>query len=142
MGLLALDRNKDKVIDSGAELFGDGTKTADGRNYANGYLALAAHDDNGDGVIDAKDSVFEHLLVWQDLNIDGRSSASELKPLSSYGVTSISVVYGPSVRHGSPQLGKNDVRYEGRYFGPERCGKEGCLTFDVFFATATSLASK
>jgi hypothetical protein len=142
MGFLALDLNRDGVINSGAELFGEGTRKADGSTFSNGYVALAAHDTNADGVVDAKDPVFKRLVVWQDLNTDGQSSKDELRPLGAHGITSISVVYGPSFRHGAPVLGQNDVRYEARFFGPQQCGQEGCLSFDVFFATASSVAGR
>jgi hypothetical protein len=54
-GLLALDRNGDGAINDGSELFGSATRLADGSTAADGYAALAALDDNGDGKIDAKD---------------------------------------------------------------------------------------
>lgn len=142
MGLLALDRNGDGSISSGLELFGEGTARPDGSKYSNGYEALAAADDNRDGLIDGRDPVFRRLLVWQDVNQDGQSSRDELQPLTSLGITALSVQYGPSFRHGVPGVGENDARYEARYFGPKHCGPEGCLSFDVFFATAASLASR
>lgn len=138
MGLLALDRDGDGKITSGAELFGEGTRRADGSTYNNGYVALAAHDDNRDGIIDSRDSVFNKLIVWRDDNSDGKSAPSELIPLAKLGITGISVVFGPSFRHGAPALGENDVRYESRYFGPKACGSDGCLSFDVFFATGSA----
>lgn len=46
-------------------------------------------DSNGDGVIDASDSDFEKLLVWQDMNQDGRSQVNELKTLNDLSITEI-----------------------------------------------------
>lgn len=54
---LALDRNSNGQIDSGKELFGDQ------HGAANGFLELAKFDDNLDGFIDTKDSIYEHLLA-------------------------------------------------------------------------------
>lgn len=142
MGLLALDRNGDGVITSGRELFGEGTLGQAGQRFSNGYLALAEFDTNQDGILDAKDPIFNKLLVWRDVNVDGVSQAGELASLASYGISALSLSYGPSLRHGVPQVGANDVRLESRYFGPKRCGSSGCLTFDVFFATAQIFASK
>lgn len=81
-GLLALDVDGDGKIDDGSELFGDQT------GYAHGFLALAAHDDNADGFIDANDLVYERLQVWQDLNSDGKSQADELSFLTELVVAS------------------------------------------------------
>ena len=45
----------------------------------------------GDGVIDSKDTIFNQLKVWQDLNQDGISQAGELKHLADYDISSINV---------------------------------------------------
>jgi hypothetical protein len=145
MGLLALDHNRDGKISDGSELFGEGSRNqnaAGARNFTNGYEALAQYDVNKDGSIDARDPVYPSLLVWRDSNSDGVSQAGELVALSSLGITRLSVLYGPSLRHGVPEIGQNDARFEARYFGPARCGDTGCMSFDVFFATANALAAK
>jgi hypothetical protein len=80
---LALDRDGDGAITSGAELFGDATALPDGRTAATGYAALAALDANHDGVIDRDDPAFASLLVWTDRDGDHRSSPDELQPLAS-----------------------------------------------------------
>jgi hypothetical protein len=79
---LALDRDGDGAITTRAELFGDATVLANGRTAANGFFALAEHDDNRDGVIDRNDGVFGKLLLWADRDSDRRSSPSELRPAS------------------------------------------------------------
>lgn len=81
--LLALDVNLNGRIDDGSELFGS--------NTTNGFAVLAAYDENHDGKIDASDSVFSNLLLWQDLNSDGISTSNELSSLSDRGIVSINL---------------------------------------------------
>lgn len=69
-GFLALDANGNGVIDDGSELFG--TKSG------NGFRDLAAYDEDGNGWIDEKDSVYSKLKVWtKDAN--GKDSLLNLK---------------------------------------------------------------
>lgn len=77
---IALDRDGDGAITSGAELFGSATPIAGG-TASNGFEALAELDANHDGRIDAADPAFAKLLLWTDRNGDQRSSADELAPL-------------------------------------------------------------
>jgi hypothetical protein len=79
---IALDRDGDGAITSGAELFGDHT-IVNGARAANGFAALAALDANGDGRIDAADPAFAALVLWADRDGDRRSSPDELTPLAS-----------------------------------------------------------
>jgi hypothetical protein len=93
-GILVMDRNGNGIIDSGKELFGDQTILSNGSKAANGFQALAEFDDNKDGKIDANDTVFNQLRVWQDFNGDGYSSADvELYTLGELGIQSISTGY-------------------------------------------------
>jgi hypothetical protein len=85
---IAIDRDGDGAITSGAELFGDATALSDGHTAPNGFAALAALDANGDGVLDARDPAFTSLLLWADRNGDRTSSPDELCPLAST-ITSI-----------------------------------------------------
>ena len=79
--LLALDRTGNGRIDDITEVFGNGT--------VDGFTELAALDSNGGGTIDAADDRFADLLLWRDLNDNGRSEAEELQSLADGGVTSI-----------------------------------------------------
>jgi hypothetical protein len=101
--LLALDRNHDGVINDGSELFGIGTRMADGTRAANGYAALAQLDGNHDGVISAADAAFKDLRVWVDANHDGKTDAGELKSLADVGVVSLDLhaLTGSQVDHGN-----------------------------------------
>jgi hypothetical protein len=86
---LALDRNRDGKITSGEELFGDSPV----KGVANGFDALSQYDSNKDGVIDAKDPVWNELVLWQDHNADARGSGKELTALKNSPVESISLRY-------------------------------------------------
>jgi len=88
-GLLVLDRNLNGAIDNGTELFGNLNE-----DFSDGFEHLAELDraefgGNADGVIDANDAAFAHLMVWKDANTDGLSVAEELVSLSALDVTSI-----------------------------------------------------
>jgi hypothetical protein len=66
---LALDRNGNGRIDSGKELFGDQNGAKDG------IAELTRFDDNRDGVIDARDSVFDSLRL---MNANGNFRLSQM----------------------------------------------------------------
>jgi hypothetical protein len=76
-----------KKVESHSQLFGQNEK------FENGFEALRVHDDNKDNVIDSKDRIFADLVLWNDKNGDGHSSADELKALQDMNVTSISLKY-------------------------------------------------
>jgi hypothetical protein len=77
---LALDRDGDGAITSGAELFGSATVLSSGTTAGNGFEALAELDANHDGVIDSRDPAFASLVLWTDRDHDQRSSPGELAP--------------------------------------------------------------
>lgn len=83
--LLALDKNGNRQIDGVRELFGDKT------GAKNGFEDLARYDSNGDGVIDRNDPIYSKLLLFQDINGDGRSQAGELSSLASRGIVQLSL---------------------------------------------------
>jgi hypothetical protein len=83
---LALDRNGNGSIDSGAELFGDQ------RGAANGYEELRKLDSNGDNRIDRNDAAFESLRLFRD-NGNGITEAGELISLAEAGIAEISLQY-------------------------------------------------
>ena len=66
------------------------TKSSKARN---GFEALAQYDENGDGIIDEKDTAYSQLLVWRDANSDGVSQAEELVSLQEAGIQSISLTH-------------------------------------------------
>jgi len=114
---LAMDRNHNRKIDDGTELFGEYTQGAavrsDGRRWDNGFLALAQYDQNKDGRIDNKDRAYKDLLVWNDKNEDGRSQLGELKTLEQSRIRSIELGYSAT---GQPEnyqtIAGNELRYK------------------------------
>jgi hypothetical protein len=69
-GILAFDRNGDGIINNGSELFGPST--------GNGFLELASFDEDGNGWIDAGDSIYSKLMVWSK-DYEGNDSIYSLK---------------------------------------------------------------
>jgi hypothetical protein len=95
---LVMDRNGNRTIDDGRELFGNRTPMSNGTRAPDGFAALEEFDGNRDGVVDARDPGFERLALWQDVVRDGTAEPSELVSLETAGVVSISVNYRESKR--------------------------------------------
>ena len=89
---LALDRNGNRRIDDGTELFGSYTFLKNGERAKNGFAALEQWDLNGDKLIDWRDTVFSKLLLWQDTNFNGLSEPGEIESLGAK-VSAISLNY-------------------------------------------------
>lgn len=94
---LALDRDGDGAIGSGAELFGSNTRLADGSIARNGFVALDALDANHDGRIDAEDPAFSSLVLWSDRDADQRSTRDELRAAGDV-IVSISLAHRVELR--------------------------------------------
>ena len=75
--------NKRKIV-SGFRLFGSVTWLTP---WDNGYLALAALDDNGDGKIAGGE--LKGLSLWRDMNANGVSDAGEVKPVADWKIASL-----------------------------------------------------
>ena len=134
---LALDRNHNRKIDNGKELFGNFTPQPDSA-HPNGFLALAMYDmpengGNGDGIIDKRDAIFPELLLWIDENHDGISQPNELHSLPELGVFSLSLRYAESWRE--DEFG-NLFHYRGAVNPNPKDGesRDGAWDYDVFFA--------
>jgi hypothetical protein len=132
VAFLAMDRNGNGSIDTGAELFGNFTAKRDGSLARNGFDALTDLEDPGhrDGAITPLDSAYSKLLLWLDNNHDGLSSASELSTLAGAGVARIETSY--VTRRRRDQYG-NRYRYEGVATIMESGQLRSRRIFDVFF---------
>ena len=91
---IALDLNKNGVIDDSSELFGDSTVII-GRGYTarHGFMALAQYDKpknggNKDGKISEADAIWSSLVFWLDSNADGISTPDEISHVSDHGFES------------------------------------------------------
>jgi hypothetical protein len=95
---LALDRNGNGRIDSGAELFGQYTPVnAEGVTTPNGFEALKFFNGMDDAITDT-DAIFGALLLWTDRNHDGESTPDELQSAADAGIAAISLKYRDSRR--------------------------------------------
>jgi hypothetical protein len=119
---LAMDRDGNGSIDDGRELFGSMTLLPDGRRATNGFLALAALDDDGDGRITAHDASFARLLVWRDANQDRRSQPDELTSAEAAGLVSIELGYRIATRCDGDDCEVERARFVFREGGQERTG--------------------
>ena len=85
-GLLVWDPERRGEIVSGRQLFGGFTFQI---FRANGYDALAALDDDGNGVL--RGGELNGIRAWFDANGDGRSDPGEVRDLEECGIIGISV---------------------------------------------------
>ena len=78
-GFLAVDKNRDNIINDGSELFGPAT--------GHGFSELAAYDEDGNHWIDESDAIYDKLRVWTKT----ASGDSRLFALGEKGIGAISL---------------------------------------------------
>ncbi|MDQ0462480.1 Ca2+-binding RTX toxin-like protein [Caulobacter ginsengisoli] len=100
-GFLALDRNGDGLISGIGEI----SFVSDKAGANSDLEGLAAFDTDGDGWLDAGDADYARFRVWQDVNQDGVSQASELRTLAQAGITGVSLA---GVATGAADAGGRD----------------------------------
>lgn len=81
---LVWDPQDRREITSGLQLFGAVTFWV---FWQNGYEALASLDDNDDGALTGDE--LTGLSLWNDRNADGRSTADEVTPAGTVGLTEL-----------------------------------------------------
>ena len=84
-GILVWDPLKSGRITSGRQLFGSVSWWL---FFKNGYDALAALDDDGDGELSGRE--LDGLAVWFDRNGNGQSDPGEVVPVGELGITGLS----------------------------------------------------
>lgn len=83
---LVFDLSDQGHITSGLQLFG---AVSFWLFWNNGYEALGALDNDGDGLL--RGDELQHIKLWHDANGNGVSDPGEVKSLASHGITALSV---------------------------------------------------
>ncbi|MBS1153986.1 MAG: hemolysin-type calcium binding protein, partial [Myxococcaceae bacterium] len=131
---LVRDLDRNGRIDDGTELFGSNTRLPDGSLATHGFAALAALDENHDGVVDRADLAFGSLRLWSDLDGDRRTDPGELRTLPAAGVTSLGL--GFTVEPRCDRDG-NCERERAAFSWTDKAGRRHTgAVVDVYLATA------
>lgn len=96
--VLVWDRDNSGGIEGGAELFGNASPLPLGGTARSGFEALAALDDNGDGLIDERDAIYSQLQLWTDGDHDGVTSPGELVSPGEVGMVFVETAARESQR--------------------------------------------
>lgn len=107
---LVYDKNDNKIIDNGEELFSNYSLLSNGELASSGLEALRQYDRNKDQVIDEKDEIYHKLQLWLD-NENGKTDEGELKTLLEVEITSIQL----NVNENSETNYIVEVKNEGSY---------------------------
>jgi tetratricopeptide (TPR) repeat protein len=92
-GWLVYDPHKTGQITSALQLFGGVTFWM---FWDNGYNALSALDDDGNGKLAGKE--LDGLAIWSDINTNGICEPGDVKPLAEWGIVAISCSYVRDLR--------------------------------------------
>ncbi len=82
-GIVVRDLDNNGKVDSAGEFFGTAETDA--------FTDLATEDSNSDGQIDYRDSIWQAMRLWRDLNQNGTVEQGELATLDASGIASISL---------------------------------------------------
>ena len=91
---LVFDRNSTQKVTSALQWFGSVTFWL---FWHNGYDALRALDDDGDGRI--RGAELNGFALWHDRNRDGVSDKGEVRPVASHGIVALSTRYEHDAHH-------------------------------------------
>jgi|GEM_PF-4957989 len=109
MGVLVHDKNGNGIVDSGREMIAGRIGAA-----PNGFIALAAYDTNGDGILSQDDAAWHDLRIWRDAGEDATidpQGNQELFSLEELRITSISLRY----QNVNKEVNDNKVWQEGSF---------------------------
>jgi hypothetical protein len=126
--LVWLPRDGSREVSSGLHLFGNVTWWL---FWKDGYAALSALDDDGDGVLRGEE--LERLGVWQDRNGDGHVDSGEVRTLAELGIVEISCLSQASDRPDVLRWSPRGVTFEG---GETRPTWDVLLHYEAPVATA------
>jgi hypothetical protein len=87
-GWLVVDPRDNRQVQSGLQLFGNVTFWL---FWDNGYEAMRALDDNGDGRLSGIE--LSGVAIWRDVNANGVSDKGEVVPVGLYHVIELSCAY-------------------------------------------------
>jgi hypothetical protein len=104
-GVLALDRNGDGLITSGAEI----SFAQDLAGAQTDLEGLRVYDSNDNGFFDEGDARFADFRIWQDANQDGVSQAEELRSLADWNIRAVNLT--PTLTGASTQGARDNVLY-------------------------------
>ena len=120
---LVFDRYREGRITSALQLFGSVTFWL---FWDNGYDALRALDDNGDGSISGRE--LEGLSLWHDRNANGVSERGEVRQVAAWGIVALSCRFQHDERHPDEiAFSRNGVTFANGTVRP---------TFDLLLRTA------
>jgi hypothetical protein len=111
--ILVWDPKRTGVVTSGRQLFGSVTWWI---FWSEGYQALAALDDNGDGELSGAE--LRGLAVWRDRNGDGISDPGEVVPIEETEIAGLSVFSTETVSPNASPANRGGLRMkDGRRLG-------------------------
>jgi hypothetical protein len=125
-GWLVYDPAGRGQITSALQWFGESTFWT---FWKNGYDALSALDDNGDGELRGME--LRYLAIWRDANGNGRSERAEVRTLAQHGVEALSCRFAPGDGIYTAAWSEGGVRFAKGRSRP---------TYDVILRTAASVS--